>query len=132
MSLSILRYPGGKSKARAIFTALINEFPDLEYRETFFGGGIVVLDVIVQAKRPSYWLNDSDGAIAALWQAVAFHPEKLKAAIMEVEPAVAGFDRLKAYLRSGPALPTGAEAVVRLGCDKLVLHRISYGALGVM
>ena len=39
MSLSILRYPGGKSKSRAIFTALIDECPGLEYREPFVGVG---------------------------------------------------------------------------------------------
>jgi DNA adenine methylase len=132
MSRSIIRYPGGKTKSRAIFTALINEFPGREYREPFFGGGSVGLDVILQSNRPSHWVNDFDPGIAALWQAAAHHAEELKTAIMEFEPTVDAFDRLKAYSLSGPAMPTDAKEIVRMGRDKLALHRLSFGGLGAM
>jgi site-specific DNA-adenine methylase len=71
MSFSILRYPSGKSKSRAILPLLSTSTPGLEYREPIVGGGSVGLDVIV---RPDYWLNDSDPGISALWQAVVRNP----------------------------------------------------------
>lgn len=130
MSRSLLRYPGGKSKFFTVIIKALERFRHLQYREPFFGGGSVGLEVI--ARGQPAWINDVDRGIVCLWQATAQYPEQLKAAVMAFRPSLAEFDRLKSYFLSDPESPCDRDGIVRMGCDKLALHRMSWSGAGTM
>jgi DNA adenine methylase len=86
----------------------------------------------MQSDHRSYWINDYDVDIAALWQCVAQHPDEPKAAIMKVVPSLPEFDGLKAYFLSRPPMPSDSAELIRMGCGKLALHRMSWSGVGAM
>ena len=131
--MSILRYPGGKSKIRPqLVEALrsLGNIKDVQYREPFLGGGSVCI-AMLECGVDSVWINDRDPGIAALWTSVIRHPEALCERIASFEPSVDSFYEMKERLK---ALTEEADesSVVDVGFSKLALHQISYSGLGTM
>lgn len=132
--MTLLRYPGSKRK---ILGSIWPRFPDAiiyelwssalgwEYREPFFGGGSVGLDILGRLSPKSrVWLNDLDPGIASLWITIRDDPEPLMALIHAFEPTAEAFYTFQAEDGIVPLCP------VEAGFRKLVLHRISFSGLG--
>jgi DNA adenine methylase len=134
--MSLLRYPGGKSKLRLQITLSLREVAnrsDHEYREPFFGGGAVGLGLLLSDSPPTQiWINDADPGIAALWTALIRFPDKLKARILNFIPSVDAFDDFKRRLLRVGHLPSDNGDLVALAFEKLAIHRLSFSGLGVM
>ena len=129
MTLTLCRYPGGKTKLARPILARLNPDRVVDYREPFVGGGAVGLRMMTTSNA-NCWFNDLDPTVYALWQAVAHHSYELKRAIREFNPSVAEFRRIKSDFLSGA--PTTASKVVRVACDKLAMQAMSFSGLGVM
>ncbi len=126
---SFFRYPGGKYKLlKQILIAIGETIGDREYREPFFGGGSVGINVIKEFKPTSVWVNDFDVPLADLWSMVMNQPELLKGAVNEFEPSVDAFFSFKELLSGDTAeIPS-----VECGFMKLAVHQMSYSGLGTM
>jgi DNA adenine methylase len=124
MSKSFIRYPGGKSKFRNIILSRIPR--NIEYREPFFGGGSIGLEII--EKNSNAWINDKDIGIYALWESVANHVDELIRLVMDFVPTVDAFYDFKEYFLDLNEVPTD---IAECGFKKLALHQISYSGLGV-
>ena len=82
---SVLRYPGGKSRALSM---IIPRFPDNieEYREPFIGGG----SVFVRAKQllgedVSYSINDLNPELILFWRELQTNSEEFIDFILEMK-----------------------------------------------
>lgn len=132
--MSFFRYPGGKSKLRSQITnTLYKCFPlrEFEYREPFFGGGSIGLDIISNKKASNVWLNDKDIGVACIWSAVISYPEQLKNYINGFTPSVDKFYEYKKFLESLDEMPTNNEEITETAFKKIAIHQISYSGLGL-
>jgi len=130
--MAFFRYPGGKAKLK---TKIVDALRGMktgveEYREPFFGGGVVGLEFL--RDNPGItraWFNDFDIGLAFLWTAVFTNHELLKKRIRTYTPKIEDFYAFKTELLAVDRrnLPTD---VVDLGFKKLVIHQISYSGLG--
>jgi DNA adenine methylase len=137
--LGLLRYPGGKHKIRNRILAPMLAYcakQEADYREPFFGGGSIGLDVLAAAPIRQAWLNDADVALIALWRAVQSHPQELCERILDFQPSTDAFHRFRQELRQLSLRPVQAEIPshdgLAIGFCKLALHQISYSGLGTM
>ncbi len=121
-NMSILRYPGGKSKIQKQIISRLKPYSDLEYREPFFGGGSIGLNF----NSAKMWINDLDPGIFSLWYSVINYHEKLKYLTRQFVPSVEKFDQFKKDLLEGTVIDT-----IEFGFKKLAIHQISYSGLGV-
>jgi DNA adenine methylase len=133
--MSFYRYPGGKGKLKdQIITAITNhaDGQDLEYREPFFGGGSVGLNVLDDnCCFNKFWINDYDIGIACLWSAVIQYPQQLKNKIKGFNPEVKYFDQFKdEMLNLTRNYAYEPDELINIGFKKLALHQISYSGLG--
>jgi DNA adenine methylase len=133
--MSFFRYPGGKSRLRAVIVEHLSVYSEelgVEYREPFFGGGSVGLQFLRDNPYwESVWLNDKDIGIACLWTAVLRDPAGLCQLVHEFSPSVDEFYRIKHEL-SEATMPASQRDIVRVGFEKLAIHQISYSGLGLM
>jgi DNA adenine methylase len=120
--MSLFRYPGGKSKLSAKILSKIN--PKKEYREPFFGGGAIGLEVMKKYSHIKYWINDVDVGIYSIWNAVWENPDELIDLIKSFVPSVDKFYEFQDYLDN-------PVAGVETGFKKLAIHQISYSGLGI-
>jgi DNA adenine methylase len=127
---TLLAYPGGKTRLRPFILATLDRFRRVQYREPFFGGGSIGLEMMNRSDR-DIWINDKDIGINCLWQAVERFPQHLKALIRGFAPSREQFQKLKTFLLSNPD-PFTDEDVLRIGFCKLACHRLSFSGLGVM
>ena len=130
---SFFRYPGGKSKFKKVILEELALFGSnhQEYREPFFGGGSIGLNMIAAAYPLRVWINDKDIGIAALWRSVADYPGALIDKIRTFTPSVADFHETKAFFLNDPPIPVTPGDIVQTGFNKLVLHQLSYSGLGI-
>lgn len=128
---SFFRYPGGKGKIidNILPHLKVYETMDLEYREPFFGGGSVGLNVIDKRFANKIWINDKDIGVACLWTCVMSYPKELKKMVMDFQPSIKSFDKYKEDLLIKPDLES-EESVIQHGFKKLAIHQISYSGLG--
>jgi DNA adenine methylase len=129
--MSFFRYPGGKTKLLPQIIAKLRQFinePDIEFREPFFGGGSVGLEIINDCKK--LWINDKDLGIAALWSSVINYHDLLKKRVDEFTPSVQMFDFYKDELTIKPPKLKKSYDIVDYGFMKLAIHQISYSGLG--
>lgn len=77
---SLLRYPGGKTKAIKYIRSIWQKIPHSEYREPFVGGGSIIL-----AKPPVKfnWINDINDELISFYRVLA-DPEKREEFIKEL------------------------------------------------
>jgi DNA adenine methylase len=127
--MTFFRYPGGKSKFKKIILDSIKTvgLNNLEYREPFFGGGSVGLNVIPEFNPLTVWINDKDFALYSLWKAVRDYPDELKNKIQSYKPSVDDFYKFKDELLKNTI---DENDTVNLGFMKLVSHQISFSGLG--
>jgi DNA adenine methylase len=128
------RYPGGKSKLKLwILDRLSQQAQDknLEYREPFFGGGSIGLELLQEPYDiKSLWVNDKDPGIACLWTSVIRYPEELKTCVRSFQPSVDYFHLFKQELLSIDKVDDNRGDIVKTGFMKLAIHQTSYSGLG--
>ena len=100
MSVSIFRYPGGKSK-KSVRKAILSHFPKTysEYRECMVGGGGIFFYIPQDKKR---WINDLDENLISVYLALKDRPAEFIKACRAIEKAKK--DEEKAPAKSGKAL----------------------------
>lgn len=128
------RYPGGKSKLKHLILDRLSQQArgkTLEYREPFFGGGSIGLELLQEPLDiPSIWINDKDPGIACLWTSVLNYPEELKNCVRHFKPSVDYFHLFKQELLSIEQEPVERGDIIRTGFMKLAIHQTSYSGLG--
>lgn len=131
---SFFRYPGGKFKLRDQITERLAEqagCAGLEYREPFFGGGSIGLNLLSEDTGiTKIWINDKDVGIACLWTAVIRFHDDFKERVRSFTPSVEAFYELRDELTMVSAMPVEPASIVDLGFKKLAVHEISYSGLG--
>lgn len=132
--MSFFRYPGGKSKLRKLISSQTTALFDTEseYREPFFGGGSIGLQVLEdRSSIKKIWINDKDLGISCLWTTVINNPDLLLSLVESFEPSIDKFDEFKEKLTtySESDLKTELE-LAEYGFMKLAIHQISYSGLG--
>lgn len=155
MTMSFFRYPGGKAKlSKQIVERLVAQGDEAtEYREPFFGGGGIGLQVLAKTqpteikengadgkkhitikppelKITKIWINDLDVGVASLWTSVIRHPEELKDRIRDFTPSQDAFDKFKKELQLHKPMDKRPSQVIDCGFKKLAIHQISYSGLG--
>jgi DNA adenine methylase len=126
---SLFRYPGGKHKLlNHILKSVGSALVDREYREPFFGGGSVGINVVKKFQPTKIWINDFDTALADLWTMVMNEPDLLKDAVNQFTPSVEAFYAFKKLLSGDISDVSAAER----GFMKLAIHQMSYSGLGTM
>lgn len=126
----MIRYPGGKTKLKKQITQRLLDMrgsEDLQYREPFFGGGSIGLNLLPSLN--NVWINDRDPGISCLWTSVINHPLLLKRLIVNFEPNVDSFYNFKDQLMK---ISCWTEDIVKVGFMKLAIHQLSYSGLGMM
>jgi len=133
--MSFFRYPGGKKKLRHFIIKSLKEKGDIlniQYREPFFGGGSIGVDLLQQNIAPKHiWINDKDIGIACLWTSLIKYTQDLKDRVKEFYPTVNDFYEFKLQLSNLSKMPRQRSKVVDIGFKKLALHQISYSGLGL-
>lgn len=125
---SFFRYPGGKYKLMSeILFHIGKKLDHLEYREPFFGGGSVGINVIHTFKPKRVWINDYDVALSDLWNLVINEPELLIGVSVDFIPSIKSFYEFKRLLSTDDVSLSSAER----GFMKLAIHQMSYSGLGV-
>ena len=131
--LSLCRYPGGKGKlVRPIVERMIQNQMDPGYREPFFGGGAVGLNLMTTGAVREVWINNLDTSVFAMWTAASRFPEQFKEAVSAFVPSVEEFARIKQRLLAGIVTPISASEIVRVAVDKVAIQAMSWGGLGPM
>lgn len=132
--MSLLRYPGGKSKLKK---PIVKKLLELKTPKTntfispFFGGGSVEFEFLQQSPQiKDLYINDKDPGIACLWTSVLKYPEAMKFWIMDFEPSLKMFETIKEQLLELDRMQRGYDGVLYYGLCKLVLHQMSYSGLG--
>jgi DNA adenine methylase len=123
---SFFRYPGGKSR---IAHQIVKEMGNIqEYREPFFGGGSIGLEVLESLPLGAdVWVNDKYPPLASLWKMIIEDPYPLMDRISEYVPTVDDFFRIKQIFLGMPEILSEEERAMMC----LVLHQISFSGLGV-
>jgi len=135
--MSFFRYPGGKQKIKNLISnKILNvllENQNLEYREPFFGGGSIGLDILSRCdKKLNVYVNDKDLSLACLWSSVMNYSDELKERVMVFIPSVDLFEEYKKVLM-GEITPFGSDnkdLVIKYGFMKLAIHQLSFSGLG--
>jgi DNA adenine methylase len=99
--LSVLRYPGGKSRMLGSLAPYILGMLQGEksYGEPFVGGGSIALYVANRFPDMRLCLNDKDPLIAGLWSVIAGPQEHVDALIglLNVQPSVRLWEAIRAF-----------------------------------
>lgn len=126
---SFFRYPGGKYKLMPqILKEITPRIAGKEYREPFFGGGSVGINVMKELSPTKVWINDFDLSLSDLWSMVINNPDALKAAVEVYVPTVEDFFAFKDFLTNHPNDLDADERAFM----KLAIHQMSYSGLGTM
>jgi DNA adenine methylase len=95
ITLSPLRYPGGKSQLAPFVIDLLRE-NDLfycEYAEPFAGGAGLALKLLLDGYVTKLFLNDIDPAIYSFWWCVLHRPDSLCGLVADTEVTMAEWHR---------------------------------------
>ncbi len=127
--MSFFRYPGGKNKLKKIIIKKILPYINnkTQYREVFFGGGSICLDMIKDNTIDNIWINDKDIGIACLWTSLISHHQILKEKIIHFTPSVDKFYNIRDELLQ---LKTQPSDIIDIGFKKLAIHQLSFSGLG--
>ncbi len=125
LPISILRYPGGKSRIiRQIVPYLPKEFE--EYREPMVGGGSVFLYLKHLYPDKKYWINDINYDLISFWKSLRDEPSEFVKAIREIKETTRDGKTLYRKLKK----EYGQEQNdFELGLRFYILNRITYSGL---
>lgn len=119
----LIRYPGSKDKHIKFLDKHIREVSNGSVVEPFAGTASITFHMLKEGITTYYEINDSDPAIAALWETVKNEPNKLIDYVQKYTPNVEDFYKFK----ENPG-NTRFEKAIR----KIILHQVSYSGLGPM
>jgi DNA adenine methylase len=135
--MAFFSYPGGKSKLRkpilAAIQNMVHKHNLTEYREPFFGGGAIGLEVLEKIPAIEYIaINDFDPAVASLWTAVIQLPDQLIQVVKTFSPSVQAFNSFKSKLLqlNTATFQNNPAQILDIALMKLALHQMSYSGLG--
>lgn len=102
ITLTPLRYPGGKSCLAGYFAELfkLNNLNDGHYAEAYCGGAGVALELLFREAVRTIHINDADPAIASFWRSVVNSAEDLCDRIDQVALSVSEWDKQKQILKN--------------------------------
>lgn len=125
LPISILRYPGGKSRIiKQIAPYLPKEFE--EYREPMVGGGSVFLYLKRLYPERKYWINDINYDLISFWKSLRDEPSELVKAIREIKQTTQDgktlYHKLKKEYGQG-------KNDFEIGLRFYILNRITYSGL---
>ncbi len=102
LTLTPLRYPGGKSKYANLFVDIIsmNKLDDCTFVEVFAGGAGAAITLLLKGHVKSLILNDLDIAIYSFWKYVKESPAELIKLIRKTRISMAEWRRQKAIYDS--------------------------------
>ena len=129
--MSFFRYPGGKNKLKDNIITKLSIKKGLQYREPFFGGGSIGLQLLSDELIDDIWINDKDVGISCLWTSVILFHEELKERIQNFTPSINNFYTIKDELLKLDFMPKNIFSCIDIGFKKLAIHQISYSGLGV-
>lgn len=100
LTMTPLRYPGGKSQLRPLVKKIIENSPQQIdcYVEPFCGGAGIAMDLLLKNKVRSIWINDLDPGIFSFWFAVKNENSRLIQWIEDTEISVDEWDRQRAVI----------------------------------
>lgn len=119
----LIRYPGSKDKHIKFLHSHLVEQNNRNLVEPFAGTASITFHMLSNGLLDSYVINDADPAIAALWETVKQHPQKLIDAIQKYTPNVEDFYKFKEQ---------PGDSQFEKAFRKVVLHQVSYSGLGAM
>jgi DNA adenine methylase len=125
------RFAGGKSKlSKRIAHIIFDRCGAIsDYREAFFGGGSVGLEVMEHlGPGTKVWINDKDDSLMGIWQAVVVNPHSITDLITGYEPRLKDFHELKHRLTD----PDDKSSPQDRAIMQLVMRQTSFSGLGVM
>lgn len=123
--MTLLRYPGGKSRgplSQKILETIRQHYTGGSFVEPFFGGGAISLKLLESKSIERLVVAEKDRALLALWKQVRQQPHRLINYIKGFKPAVRIFLEAKDRILWGNGT----------GFDALVVNRLSHGGRGVM
>jgi DNA adenine methylase len=119
----LIRYPGSKDKHLKYLDSHLSGAVNRSVVEPFAGTASITFHLLKQNLVDSYWINDLDESIAALWRVVKEDPDWLISEIYKYVPNVSDFYNYK----NNPGISDRERAF-----RKVVLHQVSYSGLGAM
>lgn len=132
----MLRYPGSKEKLKTqIIDPIICFYEntkgsiEYEYREPFFGGGSIGLELVKKNIFKYIWINDKDYSLCCFWNSVLKNPDGIIDNIKDYTPSSLNFNEIKKFLIEQNFENFKEEEV---GAKKLIIHRTSFSGLGTM
>ena len=128
---SFFRFAGGKSKLSKLIARIIfDRFGAIsDYREPFFGGGSVGLEVMEHlGPGTKVWINDKDDSLMGIWQAVVENPHSITDPTMGYEPRLKDFYEFKYRLMDHDDKSSPQDRAIM----QLVMRQTSFSGLGVM
>lgn len=123
--LSLLRYPGGKSKFIPIIYSKLQEGKSKTLVSPYTGGGSVEFSLLEAGVVNRLILNDKDVGIYALYWVVKHMPEDLIARIVNCRPSHQEFFRAQEIVKADYAGCTLLEAA----WFTLLLNRLAYSGI---
>ena len=133
--MSLLRYPGGKSKLKSKIIESLIKLVSLDeckhYCEPFLGGGSILIDVLSKyGKYIEYVsMNDKDVALSYLWTTIIQSPQYLIDRIHTYTPTTEDFFSFREellYIHNDLSCYDWKD----IGFKKLALHQMSYSGIG--
>lgn len=124
-NVSLLRYPGGKSR----LTGLIYENCRSDHMENFIepfaGGASVGISLLLADKVHELWLNDADFGIYSLYHMIKYMPDLLKSKIRTFTPSQKAFDKSKTNLLHDYTTSDMYEAA----WNALIVNRMAFSGI---
>lgn len=128
ITLTPLRYPGGKTKYTGLFTDIIsmNNLDNCTFVEVFAGGAGAAISLLLKGYVKSLLLNDLDVTIYAFWKSVKETPEAFIKFIRSTRISMVEWRRQKAIHDS-----KDTSDMLALGFSTFYLNRCNHsGILG--
>lgn len=126
ITLSPLRYPGGKTKLYRKVVNIIqyNGLNDLTYVEPFVGGAGLAIKLLIEGDVANIVINDIDPAVYAFWHCVLNETDELCSLLTESEISISERDRQIEVLTH-----TADHSLLEIGFATLYLNRTNVSGI---
>ncbi len=125
LPISILRYPGGKSR---IIQQIVNCLPKYfeEYREPMVGGGSLFLFLKQTYPLKRFWINDINYDLISFWKSLRDEPDEFIKSIRDVKESIKDGKQLYYKLKNDYGK---INDTFEAGKRFFILNRITYSGL---